>query len=491
LSVGGHLGGTMTLASGGRLQGVGTVGAVSVQSGATVAPGNSIGTLATGSILFAAGSIFEVEVDAAGNGDRIASSGTATINGGTVAVLAGAGNYARGTDYTILTAANGVTGTGFTGVTSNLAFLTPTLHQTADSVVLTLTRNDVDFAAIGGTFNQRSAGHALDALGGGTIYDAVVQLDAPGARAAFDAVSGEIHPSLRTALVEDGRLPREAVLRRLSGDASGGLNAWAEGFGNWGQSDGDGNAARMHRDTSGFVTGIDIAAGANWRLGVAGGYTRTELHIGARNSSGTADQVHGLAYAGGAYGPVRIRVGAGYAHADLATSRSAAFAGFSDGLNADYSGSIVQGFGEVGYRVPLGGGHVEPFAGAAAARAKTGGFTERGGPAALTGSSASDTRIESTVGLRGTTAAAGPVSLNATLAWQHGYRVAPPLSPLRFPGGDAFLIAGAPLSRDSAVADIGVTWRLAPALSLAATYSGVLGDRGQDHAAKAGLQLAF
>src|SRR3546814_18202305 len=93
----------------------------------TIAPGNSIGTLnVAGNIGFAAGSTYEVEVNAAGEGDLIAASGAATIDGGSVKVLAGAGDYRPQTDYTILTADGGVSGT-FTDVPPNPAFLDPHL----------------------------------------------------------------------------------------------------------------------------------------------------------------------------------------------------------------------------------------------------------------------------------------------------------------------------------------------------------------------------
>ena len=48
----------------------------------------------------------------------IGAPGTATINGGTVAVVAESGSYAPSTTYTILNATGGVTGT-YSSVTSN------------------------------------------------------------------------------------------------------------------------------------------------------------------------------------------------------------------------------------------------------------------------------------------------------------------------------------------------------------------------------------
>jgi len=47
-----------------------------------------------------AGSTYQVEINAAGHGDRIIASGSAAIWGGTVQVLAESGNYAAATSYT-------------------------------------------------------------------------------------------------------------------------------------------------------------------------------------------------------------------------------------------------------------------------------------------------------------------------------------------------------------------------------------------------------
>ena len=126
LVVNGSISSTVTL-DGGTLGGSGTVGGIVANTGTTVAPGNSIGTLTvSGNVSFASGSTYQVEVNAAGQSDRIVASGSAAIWGGTVQVLAENGNYAASTSYTVLTASGGVTGQ-FTTVTSNLAFLTPSL----------------------------------------------------------------------------------------------------------------------------------------------------------------------------------------------------------------------------------------------------------------------------------------------------------------------------------------------------------------------------
>ncbi|MGU3451742.1 phosphatase PAP2 family protein, partial [Methylobacterium fujisawaense] len=94
---------------GAELGGSGTVGGIGALSGGTVSPGNSIGTLTVaGNAAFAAGSTYRVEANAAGQADRIAATGSATLSGGTVQVLAASGAYNPRTTYTILSAAGGV-----------------------------------------------------------------------------------------------------------------------------------------------------------------------------------------------------------------------------------------------------------------------------------------------------------------------------------------------------------------------------------------------
>lgn len=60
LSVNGVLGGTMNV-NGGRLQGIGTVGTTSHDAGATIAPGNSIGTLTINGDYIGKGGLVEIE----------------------------------------------------------------------------------------------------------------------------------------------------------------------------------------------------------------------------------------------------------------------------------------------------------------------------------------------------------------------------------------------------------------------------------------------
>ena len=127
------LNGTVTgaaVVSAGTLGGNAGFGSLAVNGG-TLAPGNSIGTFTVAGNFAQSGGIYQVEVNNAGQSDKIAVTGTAAISGGaTVQALAQPGNYGRSTTYTILTANGGVSGT-YSGVTSNFAFLTPSLSYDA------------------------------------------------------------------------------------------------------------------------------------------------------------------------------------------------------------------------------------------------------------------------------------------------------------------------------------------------------------------------
>lgn len=128
----------VTVSNGGTLGGTGQLPATAITSGGTIAPGNSIGTLnVNGNVTFNSGSTFQVEANAAGQSDKIVSTGSAIISGGTVSVTPASGSYNSSTTYTILTTSSGVTGT-FSGATSSVPSLRALLSYDAYNVFLRL-----------------------------------------------------------------------------------------------------------------------------------------------------------------------------------------------------------------------------------------------------------------------------------------------------------------------------------------------------------------
>lgn len=494
------LGGIGTIGANGTMSGTGVVeGDLVVNAGGTIAPGNSIGTLTVvGDITFNAGSIFAVEVNAAGEADHLHTFGAVTIDGGEVRVLAGMGDYAPATSYIILAAENGLAGT-FAGVTSNLAFLDPSLSYDADSVYLTMTRNAVAFRNVGITPNQIAAGSGTESLGEGhAAFDAVLDLSANQARAAFDLLSGEIHASARTAMLEDSRFLRDAVWERLRGVAGAGDGQralWGQGFGSWGHTGADGNAARLDRSTGGFLMGLDTALGDALRLGAMGGYSRTTLELDTRASSGKLGSYHLGAYAGGQWGAAAIRGGLAHSWHDVRTSRGVAFPGVADDVRAAYDGAALQAFGELGGAFSFDGARFEPFANIAYVRARGEAFSETGGDTALAGAKGASDVTFSTLGLRATTGfdpGGAPVILRAGLGWRHAFGDAVPLARMRYlAGGESFAITGLPVTRNAATVDAGVDIALSARARLGVSYSGQFGEKLSDQAAKASLVFQF
>ncbi|WP_179119682.1 autotransporter-associated beta strand repeat-containing protein [Ensifer adhaerens] len=518
LAVNGSLGGTVDVLAGGRLQGAGSVSNAKV-SGA-IAPGNSIGTLNIGgNVTLAAGSLYEVEVNATGQSDKIVATGTATIAGGSVNVLAATGSYAPQTQYTILTAKGGRSGT-FSGVNSNFAFLDPSLSYDANNVYLKLTRNNIDFSSIGLTPNQIATGDGVESLGrGNPVYNAVTNLSAPQARNAFDQLSGEIHASAKSALTEDSRFIRNAMNDRIraafeSTGASKGpvttyvdgepvavdattdrLAFWSHGFGSWAHTDGDGNAARLDRSTGGFFAGADVPAFDNWRFGAIAGYSHTSFDVKDRFSSGSSENYHAGLYGGTNWGDLAFRTGAAYTWHDVSTSRTVMFPGFNDNLKGDYDAGTAQVFGELGYGFAMGAARFEPFANLAHVSVHTDAFTEKGGAAALNLKDDTTDSTLATLGLRASTAFdlnGAAVTVKGLAGWRHAFGDVLPLSTMRFAGGgDAFSIAGVPIARDVAVVEAGLDYALSPNATLGVTYAGQFGSDVSDQSARINLNVSF
>ena len=189
LQVSGELTSPVTVDDGATLGGPGQItGAVTVAAGGTFSPGDPVTTTVIGPLSFLTGSTYFAQVTATGQSDLIAVTGTVTIQPGAaveVDPLGLATTYGRLTNYTIVTATGGVSGT-FSTVTSDAPLLTPHLTYTADAVDLSLTRNDITFASLAATRNLAATAAAIEAGGFGTpLYMALVVQDTAGSRLAL------------------------------------------------------------------------------------------------------------------------------------------------------------------------------------------------------------------------------------------------------------------------------------------------------------------
>lgn len=522
VAVNGLLDAAVTVGDGARLQGSGSVGSTTVADGGTIAPGNSIGTLnVAGALTFNAGSTYEVEVDPTdADSDLIHATGTAMLNDASVTHVGMDGSYQPFSVYTILTADGGIDGT-FGNVTSAYAFLTPTLDYDANNVYLELERNDTDFADKAATRNQKATAEGTEALGqGNALYNAVASLPDNDAliRDAFDSLSGEIHASVKTVLIEDSHFVRDAVGARLDAAFSGtpaqamplmsfgqdgarsaaadnnAPGAWGRAFGAWGETEGDGNAARLDRSTGGFLTGFDGALTRDLRLGLLAGYSHSSFHADERASSGSSDNYHLGLYGGGRWDAFRLDGGLAYTWHDIETSRSVNFPGFGDSLSADYDAGTFQVFGEAGYRVKTGVASFEPFVGLAHVNSDTDGIAEHGHAAALSANGGTTEATFSTLGLKvEADFAFGTMTAKAhgAVSWRHAFGDTVPLSTNVFTGGAAFTVAGTPIAEDAAIIEAGLDLAVTDSASLGLSYAGQIASDAEEHGFNARFGIAF
>ncbi len=509
---------TIDVTNQGALQGAGAISNVLIASGSSLSPGGSItiGQVAvTGNLTLAQGSIYKVNVNAAGQSDLVTVGGQANVAGSTVQVLAQGGTYARNTDYTILQATGGVVGT-FSGVTTDLAFLTPKLSYTGTTVDLTLSNNGITFQSVAATSNQRATAAALYFSGPSTVlYNDILTQNATGARQAFESLSGEMYATAAGAQLDESHYVRDALLGRLrqagdqgmadAGPATGQmgsgdlkLTAWAQAVGAWSNvaSQDGGNVASSQGSASGAIVGLDGQV-KSWRVGLALAQLDTNLSVDELSSHDSGTSTHLAIYAGGpVLGGLQGRVGFDYAWNGMSASRNVAFPGFTDQVSDRYQSRTADAFAELGYAMRYGRASVQPYASLAYVGVNTGAINEGGGLAALQVGSNDTHAVLSELGVRAATSfrlsSTLAVEPYATAAWRHAFGDSQSTAALTFEStGTSFNVKGAGLDHDAADVEAGLTLNTTIGVKLTAAYVGQLSDTWQDNQAKLAVAWSF
>ncbi|WP_421707960.1 autotransporter domain-containing protein [Algihabitans sp.] len=316
--------GDVTLNAGATLGGPGTVGAL--MANGRVAPGNSIGTLNSGPVTFAPGSVLAVEIAPDGSGDLLNVTGTATLNGGTVEVTPQdvtpqAGGYTSGQQVLILSTTTGIAG-AFEGVDyapgQALAFFDPSLQTQGNDLLLQLDRNstgfteiitnpdlgtDPDLVGTAGALDRLEATsppdsqpllQTLSTLTVSEVAEVTRQLSGSGltgsaqlAQLAGQAFLATI-PTGSSGAWRTADLTQFALAERDASDALSGLGLaaaggperrqrsgprfWFEGLGSFGMRDGEGAAADQNRYYAGAAGGVVLPLDreTTFGLGLAG-----------------------------------------------------------------------------------------------------------------------------------------------------------------------------------------------------------------------------
>ena len=520
----GSIAGNLNVDAGGVYAGGGSVGSLNVNGTLRTDTGLGRATVVH-DLNMGSASTLAYGVNADGSSAPVQIGGTANLNGATLAVNPGSGTYPWQSHYTVLQAAQ-VNGT-FGKVTSDYAFLTPTLAYTPTQVDLTYTRNDVAFNNFAATGNGSNAANSLASMGkNNALYNALLNTTQSTAGAAIEQLAGasnanltsatlgassQVGSSMLSAMQQMGGSPgllvgldeRETPVLAANGVPSAARNLndpnargrlWLQAIGGYGKLDGEHGNSGLEQRSKGSVLGADWSLNPQWRLGVLGGYSKTDLD--ATGVDGNVESWHAGVYALHQNGPMSLRLGAAYSGHQGESKRTIAFNGFSDRPKGDYEAESQQAFAELGYAMGSGRLSAEPFASLGYQRYHRDSYREKGGAAALQVDSQTQDNFSSTFGLRLAHLSSLDNGMSVTprmaAGWKHTCGDVSSSTRQAFVvGGTAFSVDGSSLDRDSLVLEAGLDVGISARHTLGVGYSGEIGSNSRNHGLVGQWQMSF
>ncbi|MBA4418491.1 MAG: hypothetical protein C0392_11380 [Syntrophus sp. (in: bacteria)] len=528
-----------TLDNTGTLGGIGTI-IGSFNNNGIIAPGNSsIGTMTiTGDYNHNAGATYQVHVDAAGQSSKLNITGTATLNGGTVSVLAGSGIYSTSTTYTILTAGT-VNGT-FANAMSNLIFLTPSLNYDANNAYLILARNSAAYSSVAATSNQATVASALDrtwstATGDmRTIINNINSMNAQGARNAYNQVGGLSHTTLPGAALSSFNQYMGSLTGRMGGFATGGptftytgrtmfasrsdvasdvgnallalnnMNGkpatwgfWTRGYGNLGERRGNDVSSRYDYNTGGIIVGFDRKISNTLLLGASVGYSRTRVNMKDLSDNGTVSSYQGSLYGTYLNSPWYVNGILSYGYNRYKTSRDISFGSIMTTANADYAGQTVAAYTEVGYLFKIHTISIIPMASFQAGYLTQNSYTERdAGALNLAVDRNHTSSLLSSLGVKirkDFATGAGTLTPEVRAKWLHEFSNDDYILNSAFAGAPAstFTVQGDKPNRDSIALGFGLTCVTKKSLSLFLAYDAIISGDHTEHGGSLGMRYRW
>ncbi|MCP3371683.1 autotransporter outer membrane beta-barrel domain-containing protein [Bradyrhizobium cajani] len=519
--------------NGGYLGGTGTVGGLVVNNGGTVAPGNSIGTLnVNGNVAFNAGSTFQVEINAAGQSDKIAATGTATLNGGTVKIVPLGSGFIANTQYTILTATGGVSGTFATLASSGAPLVTGQLSYDVNNVYFILQQIGGFGTVSGLTPNQASVAGALDQaqLGGAsgpltTAINTLAALNTSGIKAGLDDLAGQIHADGRRFVADQADMfqsfmwnagtqsrgetlrvsatayapePADPIGKALAGRRTApARSVWFGGYGNWDKVAASDIAFGTNTAIAGAALGADLWHMPGFTAGLAVGASTGQLRMAGRADRIDANAGHAGFYARGESGGFNLASAISYSFAALESSRTIAFLGET----ATASSRANTFAASLGIARPFATGWgftVEPFAKADWYSTRQGSLSETGAPGVnqLVRAGSFDVAY-GTAGLRTNHRMMVPsgqtAQFGATLAVRHEFTGSAASTTVALEGapGIPFAITGVERARTVALTGAEMRWDFTTATSFKASYEGAFAPGYDRHTLRGLVRSEF
>lgn len=497
------IGGLTTVDASGVLEGNGSLGDTRVAG--LISPGSEagekIGELrVAGDYTHLPGATYRVDLTPEGESDVLAVDGRANLQGGRLALSSTPSIDQLGEQYTVLAAAQGVEGK-FAELQAPSPFLALVTRYTPTNASVGLDRG-LPLASAAATPNQRAVAAAADTQGNDqAVLRTMLTLTPEGARASFDQLSGEIHASTRSLMIESSRIPREAALDRTRKPVKAQSDdSWAPVHGLWGRADhqhdtlkGSDNTAPAQLDGNVLLAGYDAALGGGWTVGAMVGHAKADAKVPDRQSKARISSHHAGVYAGGQWGPWGLGTGYVRSQQQVKAQRHLAWPGMDETLVSKYDTHADQAFIEGSYRWSNGRATLEPFLQYAYVRQAASRFEEAGGEAALQAASPAQGVHLGTAGLRWQTALGNSdaLSLRGMLAYRHASQDLTPTLTGQWSGSGIYGIEGAPLARNATLAGVSLLARPSRNTELEFGYSGAFSKQSRDSTINARFEWKF
>ena len=276
--------------------------------------------------------------------------------------------------------------------------------------------------------------------------------------------------------------------------------AWGSGFGGSGTT--SGNAAVGSNDVTariyGFASGIDYRISPNTIAGFALAGSGTNWGLAQGLGGGRSDAFQVGIYGKSYFGPAYVAAALAFTNNWFTTNRIA----LGEQLTAKFSGESFGGRLESGYRfvVPASAGRFEitPYAAVQAQSFHTPRYSETdfgGGGLGLSYNARNASDIRGELGARFAEMAAVngmPLILRARLAWAHDWVGNTALNAVfqALPGTN-FVVNGAPVPTDSALASVGAELHMTTRWSALARFDGEFAKASQSYAGTGTLRYTW
>lgn len=504
--------GDILVGDGTTLGGHGAVaGIATLQEGANLAVGNSLGTLTVGSLVLEKGSKVTMEISADGKSDLLSSKkmmteskegGLSIISDGSIDIQEGAlldvqtgkGIWLPSATYVIFKAEGDIKGVfSPSNITTDHVFLTPETSTIGKEVVLKMVRNNKAFRHYAYTYNQISTANNIEQQGANNIiYQAVSNLNAIDATYAFDNLSGELYATTESALFKSADRLYFGVVDRLNTDTQG---IWGEISGSTGVIESDGNAAKADLNGANIMLGYDQDVSDNVVLGIAISHEETKVKLKEYNRLGqnNVKSLHFMAYGKMALAEYELKAGINYGRLRFNSDRDIVVRGLEGHVEANYKGRQIQLFMQGSRAFKISNQYVlTPYINVAYTDIKTKGFNESGSIAALKSSAQSNSRTTAMIGLQNEwyLDSSQNYALTVDVAYQHHFEGETLSKELSFVNGNGleFDVRSSEVDRSSALLGLGLK-ASHNRMTLDIGYSGQFNNRMKNHSLGMVLKL--